>query len=372
MAHPVCLAVVLVAAMGELYDGAVTRMVRRLLRPVLDVTTNKNGDASAPFSHDPPRLTRAFSTEDLTVERLRASMALVEAGQPAAWTRPAHLRPPSTSRQDPDSGLAYEVVNQRDGSELVLVPAGPFAMGAHASVPDPRPSECPIHMVTLPAYYVGRTEVTRAQYETFCRESGHPRLSKRFALHCPRSDDPVVGVRVDDARAYCAWAGASLPTEAQWEKAARGTDGRLFPWGNESPSVHSGAYANFAEQAARQDTQGKRAPGPAPVGSFPEGASPYGALDMAGNVHEWCLDLYDPNYYEHGPSFHPTGARQSTHRVIRGGCWSSDAYSIRTFARSSRILSDVPDKRIGFRIVVNLVPRVRREMPSVAAGALHE
>ena len=370
-ARPVCLAVVIGAAMVEVYDGAFTRIVSAALKRTLDVTDTEDPEATAVFLVDPPQLARSFSADGESRERIRAAMILVEQGRRIAWALPAHLKPQTCSRNAPDSGLPHEVVNHRDGSELVLVPPGPFAMGSDASAPAPQSAECPIHMVTLPAYYVGRTEVTRGQYEAFCRETGHPRIPRRFTPHCPRSDDPIVGVTVDDARAYCAWAGAGLPTEAQWEKAARGTDGRHYPWGNERPNVSNVACANFGDYLARRPSQERGTPGPMPAGSFPDGASPYGALDMAGNVHEWCYDLHDPHYYRHSPSFHPMGASHSTRRVIRGGCWSSDVYSIRTFARSSRIRSNVPDKRIGFRIVVNLIPRVQPEGGSTTVGVLN-
>ncbi|MGC8926285.1 MAG: formylglycine-generating enzyme family protein, partial [Calditerrivibrio sp.] len=123
-----------------------------------------------------------------------------------------------------------------------------------------------------------------------------------------RGDHPINCVDWNQANAYCQWAGKQLPTEAQWEKAARGTDGRIYPWGNDWDA--SKACFNQSSTCA--------------VGSYPQGASPYGVMDMAGNVWDWCADWYDENYYASSPDHNPTGPDSGQYRVVRGGSWGLD------------------------------------------------
>ena len=209
-----------------------------------------------------------------------------------------------------------------DGYEMVLVPAGPFQMG-------PARRE-----VMLDAFYMDRVPVTNEQFKLFLDVTGYkpkdPEAS-RFLNHfregrVPRGHErhPVVYVSWDDARAYAHWAGKRLPTEAEWEKAARGTDGRKYPWGRAEPGR---TRANYGK------TQG----GTMSVGSFPEGASSYGIHDLAGNVWEWCEDFDDKSFYEEGPSRNPRNTRQPERAllVMRGGSWMYGARSLRTFARTS-------------------------------------
>jgi formylglycine-generating enzyme required for sulfatase activity len=179
---------------------------------------------------------------------------------------------------------------------MALVPAGPFLMGADAGGEE---DEHPAHTVTLPAFWLDRTEVTSAAYDAcvkarVCRPRG-PRASH------PGPTLPVTGVSWDDARAYCARAGKRLPREAEFEKAARGTDGRRFAWGNAAPT--------------RALTVALGEPRPAPVGSRPAGRGPYGHDDLAGNVWEWMADLYDPIAYRR-PSA-PTGLPGACADILR-------------------------------------------------------
>jgi formylglycine-generating enzyme required for sulfatase activity len=223
-----------------------------------------------------------------------------------------------------------ESINPKDGAAMVWVPAGTFRMGsglredlrAAAGRRDWREmrdvvwsrlrgeedsDEVPSRAVYLDGYWLYKHEVTGAQYRQFCASTGR---------HMPeeppwgwQDNHPIVNVDWHDAAAYAAWAGASLPTEAQWEKAARGTDGRIYPWGN----VWDGARCcNSVDGSAASSSF---------VGSFPAGASPYGAQDMAGNVWEWCADWYDGEYYRHAPRRNPTGLVTGTARVLRGGSW---------------------------------------------------
>ncbi|MBX3227692.1 MAG: SUMF1/EgtB/PvdO family nonheme iron enzyme [Labilithrix sp.] len=216
-------------------------------------------------------------------------------------------------------------LRETGGREMVLVPGGNFAMG---------PARREIH---IDAFYIDRTPVTNAQFLVFLETTQYRPTdagAKRFLAHWrngrpARGDDrhPVVYVSWYDARAYAKWAGQRLPAEAEWEKAARGTDGRRYPWGRAEPKP---SHANFAR--VREGTT--------IVGAYPEGASPYGCLDLAGNVWEWCEDLFDEDFYENGPSMNPKLApspqgKKGAGHVMRGGSFMYDARALRTYARIS-------------------------------------
>jgi formylglycine-generating enzyme required for sulfatase activity len=195
-------------------------------------------------------------------------------------------------------------VNPKDDAEMVYVPAGEFLMGSNESHGSPH--ESPQHTVYLDGYWIYKTPVTVTQYWKFCLATGRKLPPPQ---HASKDNHPAVNVSWEDASAYARWAGAALPTEAQWEKAARGTDGRMFPWGNNLESVkRRSATLNDEEQTK-------------PVGSHPEVSSPYGAQDMTGNVWQWCADWYDENYYRNGPARNPSGPPTGTLRVLRGGRW---------------------------------------------------
>ena len=220
-------------------------------------------------------------------------------------------------------------INPKDGAEMVWVPAGEFLMGStdDEGVRDERPQR----KVYLDGYWMYKTEVTVAQYRKFCK------ATNREMPEAPewgwKEDHPVVNVSWHDAVDYAKWAGASLPTEAQWEKAARGTDGRVFPWGNE---WDAGACANSVSWSLK---------GTKPVGSCPAGASPYGCVDMAGNAWEWCADWYDEAYYgNEAPSRNPPGPASGSDRVLRGGSWHLDYF---VFFRCAYRISFSPDLRSG-------------------------
>ncbi|MFQ5600138.1 MAG: formylglycine-generating enzyme family protein [Candidatus Krumholzibacteriia bacterium] len=198
---------------------------------------------------------------------------------------------------------------------MVFVPAGEFTMGRDHEDSD----ESPVRRVWLDAFYIDRTEVTNAQFKAFCDATGrlytnNPHWDDDYFLGKP--DYPVINITYDQARAYCAWANKRLPTEAEWEKAARGTEGQLYPWGNEWTEQVANLWGDQGEQDHFRRT--------APVGSFPAGASPYGAVDMVGNVWEWCADWFDEDYYSRAPNRNPPGPAEPTPwRVVRGGGFSS-------------------------------------------------
>lgn len=253
-----------------------------------------------------------------------------------------------------------ECINPKDGAMLVWVPAGEFLMGTSATElaawlkghpTDKREDfldEMPQHKVYLDAYYIYQTEVTVAQYRKFCKATG------RTMPSCPYSNrwqdtHPIVNVSWYEATSYALWAGAALPTEAQWEKAARGTDGRVYPWGN-------------AWDAAKcvNNTQSTQ-----PVGSIPASASPYGCLDMAGNADEWCADWYSTEYFIQSPARNPTGPKRGEAqvkprvgvfkgkvRVLRGGDWFGVSSIFYRTANRGSFYPDDGWESCGFRCVV--------------------
>jgi iron(II)-dependent oxidoreductase len=198
------------------------------------------------------------------------------------------------------------MTNPVDGAEMVVLPAGTFTMGSERGHRD----EQPPHKVTLSSFAVYKYEVTNEQYEAFCKATGHrkPAFSENSKFNQPKQ--PVVGVTWDDAVAYAKWAGTRLPTEAEWEYAARGTDGRLYPWGNER-----------ARRRAHSD-QNPQSDSTAVVGTYPDGVSPFGCHDMAGNAWEWVADYYAYDYYSRSPEKDPRGPEQGVRRVLRGGSWA--------------------------------------------------
>ena len=209
----------------------------------------------------------------------------------------------------------------KDGAEMILIPAGEFIMGSPEGEGDD--DEHPQHTVFLDAFYIDKYEVTNAQYKKFMEATEHKAPEYWDNEKYNQPNHPVVSVTWHDAIAYTKWAGKRLPTEAEWEKAARGTDGRKYPWGNEWDSSKANSYgtSDGYEYAA-------------PVGSFPDGASPYGVMDMAGNVWEWCADLYDGDYYSRSLQQNPKGPDSGSRRVLRGGGWDDNASYLRCARRA--------------------------------------
>jgi len=225
----------------------------------------------------------------------------------------------------------------QDGIVMVYIPPGKFMMGADDGRADERPS----HEVDLDSYWIGKYEVTFTQYDRYCEEAGKTKPDDKG---WGRENRPVIDVSWNDAAAYCEWLSGKtglkfkVPTEAQWEKAARGTDGRKYPWGNDDPNEN---LANF-------NSNNRNIGQTHPVGSHPQGASPYGLLDMAGNVLEWCYDWYDEKYYcIKFPPKNPKGPQCGPYRILRGGGWYFDASQLRCTFRNG---DNQPHNFVGFRL----------------------
>ena len=253
-------------------------------------------------------------------------------------------------------------VSGKDGTQMVYVPAGTFLMGDESDRADY--DEAPIHEVYLDGYLIDVFPVTNERYAKFLealeKYNAHPSPwchpdEPHNQIHIPKfwynskwnkPDYPVTGIDWWDAYAYCKWAGKSLTTEAQWEKAARGTDGRAYPWGHDLPTP---AKCNF-NKIYGQIT---------PVDKFPNDRSPYGCSNMAGNIWEWCLDWFDPTYYRVSPSKNPTGPKFGRSPVGRGGCWTNDARHVRTTTRAYGNGRGDRNNHLGFRGVLRILgPKV--------------
>jgi eukaryotic-like serine/threonine-protein kinase len=234
--------------------------------------------------------------------------------------------------------LALLACGGESDGPLVNVPAGSFTMGCNmAADPTCESDELPAHDVVVSAFQIDRYEVTQARYQSCVDDGGCTAPDSDF--HPDATPNvPVTFVTWEQASAYCAWAGRRLPTEAEWEKAARGSDARIYPWGNQP------ADCSRANIMGCSDT-------PQPVGSHPSGASAFGAEDMAGNVLEWVSDYYDANYYATSPMVDPQGAPSGTRHVQRGGSFMGDAATVRVTNRVSGFPVGLPN--VGFRCAVS-------------------
>jgi formylglycine-generating enzyme required for sulfatase activity len=241
-------------------------------------------------------------------------------------------------------------ITGQDGAPMVLVPAGEFTMGSNDGSDD----EKPVHQVSLDAYYLDKYEVTVGQYAKFLKATGFNGPPMWATMDQPSHQKrPIVNVDWSDASNYCEWAGKRLPTEAEWEKAARGTDGRIYPWGNEPPNT---LRANYGQEKWNNHTA------LVPVGQLKDGKSPYEIYDLAGNVWEWVSDWYDPDYYATSPPQNPKGPENGKYRVLRGGSWDLAPEHLRSTRRDFNIplapTYESPAYRnfnSGFRCAKNLV-----------------
>lgn len=319
-------------------------------------------------------------------------------------------------------GMPKKIVTKKDKAEMILIPAGEFLMGStKKEVRDAEEkwgleeglleSETPQHAVYVDAFYIDKYEVTNAQYKKFVNETGHraptiptkeevivalksessesgfvfsqntknaiiqenartlsPWAWKDGTYPLGKSNHPVVLINWHDAQAYANWAGKRLPTEAEWEKAARGTDSQFYPWGNDWDETRCNSAERIALkplptlQASLEWFHGewenlvpiKRAQNTTvPIGSYRKGRSPYGVHDMAGNVFEWCADWYDKDYYSYSPKRNPQGPKNGNTRVLRGGSWNYPGFKLRSTYRNMHAPS-IGGPPNGFRCVMDV------------------
>ena len=276
----------------------------------------------------------AFETQSVITgiaNRTSTAAAWTKTPTPSATFTPTNTNTPTiTPTITPTLGIGSTRVRESDGMVQVYVPEGEFTMGDDYAWPHVKPQ----HVVYLDGFWIDQTEMTNARYLR-CVNDGAcdpPFLSDSFTkkdyFGNPKYDDfPVVYMSWENAKQYCLWVGADLPTEAQWEKAARSDDKRTYPWGNQ---VFERKYANADDM--RGDTK--------KVGSYPLGASPYGALDMAGNVYEWVNDFFAYRYYAESPYRNPQGPTEFSEyeidvHILRGGAWDTGIGGIVTYQHSA-------------------------------------
>jgi formylglycine-generating enzyme required for sulfatase activity len=312
------------------------------------------------------------------------------------------LWPVRRLREPTEPGVGDTRVRAADGMAMVYVPAGEFRMGTgglewirrpESSRDRERvgpfgaygfPDERPQHRVYLDAFWMDRTEVTVSMFRTFVQDTGYETTAERQGWGKPwtagpmesewphvagadwqhprgpesqaEDDHPVAQVSWEDAAAYCEWAGGSLPTEAQWAKACRGTDGRMWPWGDTFEANRaSSCEAQCPIERWKDDRFDDGYAFTSPAGSFPDGASPYGALDMAGNLWEWVADWYGEETYGHSPYENPTGPESGTVRAMRGGSWYDTGVWKTCTVRHQNPAWDLYDD-VGFRCAMSAQP----------------
>ncbi len=280
--------------------------------------------------------------------------------------------PPPGENSTGDEGSDFSVNNNevrmslrmkscdKDYENTVLIPKGTFKMGASPGDTMAKSDELPLHEVYLDSYYIYIREVSNRDFLRFVKETGYfttaetrgEKKNWREKDFEHRHDAPVTNVTYDDAMAYCKWVGGRLPTEAEWEKAARGpNDTRMFPWGNKmNQNYFNSDMLSFTEyKRVRVGDSIYRTP--CRTGMFEDGRSPYDVQDMMGNAWEWCLDWYDMEYYKSSPEKNPRGPNEGKYRVLKGGGMTANPVDFRISNRKYD-LPDAVDSTYGFRCVI--------------------
>jgi len=235
-------------------------------------------------------------------------------------------------------------IGKKDGMKLLFVPAGEFTMGSDTG----DDNEKPAHMVLLDAFWIDQTEITNDRYALCVKDGKCNAPDSKESLTRPAyygevmyKNYPVIFVDWNRAKTYCEWAGRRLPTEAEWEKAARGTEAFVYPWGNAMPDKNLLNYKDFTGDTTE-------------VGRYPKGASPYGALDMAGNVWEWVNDWFAAGYYKNSPVSNPPGPAAGSTHVLRGGSWNLNEDLVHSTYRGTH--PSESNLGIGFRCALDIKP----------------
>ncbi len=230
--------------------------------------------------------------------------------------------------------LSAEIIG-KDGAPMVLIPVGEFTMGSDKGDDD----EEPVHKVFIDSFYLDKFEVTNGRFAKFVEaiQSEPPWGFADKETPVLRQDQPVRWVNWMEAMGYCLWAGKRLPTEAEWEKAARGSDGRAYPWGNDPPTP---AHAVFGLKEGSDTVSA--------IGNRDKGKSPFGVHDLAGNLYEWTTDWYDEQFYSKNPAINPRGPVEGTAKVQRGGSYINGAYRLRSSFRTKGDPTE-HDPNVGFR-----------------------
>jgi Uncharacterized conserved protein len=276
-------------------------------------------------------------------EVVNAMFATQTALVPTITPTPAPTNTPKpTYTPTPAAPAGATKISPLDNMTIIYIPPGNFLMGTSNDAKVIKVEEQPQRTIFLDGYWIDKVPVTNGMYHR-CLDAGKCNglvtttnyheifINPNFTNH------PVVYVNWNDAVKYCAWVGGSLPTEAQWEKAARGTDGRIYPWGNTPPNSKLANYHNYLGMTTI-------------VGSFPAGASPYGLLDMAGNVREWIKDWYSDYYFHDATASNPTGPAKGVNHTLKGGGWRDPDVYLRSASRLNHVANSPGEDR-GFRCV---------------------
>lgn len=254
-----------------------------------------------------PQLAETSAPVEPTSTQIEPTAASLPTQIPTDSPQPT-LTPTAAPSITPSATPLAPLIEDEFEAKMVLVPAGEFVMGSDSNQAAAKPA----HTVYLDSFYIDQFEVTNGDYQA-CAEAGVCTTGGSFRIRRPElAQNPVVFVDWYDADTFCKWRGGRLPTEAEWEKAARGNDERLFPWGNDPITCDRAQYSDCDWALS-------------PVGSYPTGVSPYGAFDMAGNAWEWVADWYAQDYYSYSPAENPSGPESGMYKSTRGGGFLYDA-----------------------------------------------